>query len=188
MRQRTPLAGTLVLLVSLTVGLPPAPQRPKARPRRRPPPRPSQLIKPRFKRTPTKGSLIYFTVKFSAPVTGLSFTVSFEDEYRTMVITPAASLQPGTQDVFGVSASATDVAGPSSRQLSRQLHDRSTVKAKEKREQGKRLRREGPVNVATPRTPTDLACRRARGLRRPASSAVTRCLYESPAECPRAAA
>jgi Bacterial Ig-like domain len=47
------------------------------------------------------------------PATGqfVSFTVSFEDNYRKAIITPTAPLQPGTQYQFGVHGWSTDLAG-----------------------------------------------------------------------------
>ena len=47
------------------------------------------------------------------PATGqfVSFTVSYEDNYRKAIITPTAPLQPGTQYQFGVHGWSTDLAG-----------------------------------------------------------------------------
>jgi len=47
----------------------------------------------------------------SATSQAVSFTVSFEDDYRTMVITPTAPLQPGTQYTFGAFFWEADFAG-----------------------------------------------------------------------------
>jgi Big-like domain-containing protein len=48
---------------------------------------------------------------YSATSQPVSFTVSFEDEYRTMVITPTAPLQLGTQYTVGVFFWEVDFAG-----------------------------------------------------------------------------